>query len=87
MAYAVTFKASALKQVEKLPRATARRVMDRTTALSGNPRPAGSVKLAGGGDLWRLRVGDYRIVYLIDDAGQKVDVRIVAHRRDVYRGL
>ena len=44
-------------------------------------------KLQGAGNLWRVRVGDYRIVYAIDDDGQTVDVRIVAHRREVYRDM
>jgi len=44
------------------------------------------VKLSGPAGLWRIRVGDYRMVYFIDDAGQTVDIRIVAHRREVYRG-
>ncbi|GMV96890.1 MAG: type II toxin-antitoxin system RelE/ParE family toxin [Phycisphaerae bacterium] len=86
MAYAVTFKAGALRQLEKLPRITARRIVAKAASLSADPRPAGAVKLVGGG-LWRVRVGDYRIVYLIDDARRSVDVRIVAHRREVYRGM
>jgi mRNA interferase RelE/StbE len=45
------------------------------------------VKLAGTSGLWRVRVGDYRMVYLVDDQHRAVDIRIVAHRREVYRGL
>lgn len=47
----------------------------------------GSIKLSGADHLWRVRVGDYRIVYVIDDANKRVDVRIVAHRREVYRDV
>ena len=81
MAYAVSFKASALKRIEKLPKSIASRVLRKANALTDNPRPSGCTKLQGAGDLWRVRVGDYRIVYAIDDDGQTVDVRIVAHRR------
>jgi mRNA interferase RelE/StbE len=49
------------------------------------PRPAGCTKLAGTADGYRIRVGDYRIVYLIDDAAQIVTVTRVGHRREVYR--
>jgi len=55
--------------------------------LATNPRPSGAVKLAGSAGFWRIRVGDYRVVYHIDDTSQIVDIRIVAHCRDVYRGL
>jgi len=54
--------------------------------LSENPRPGGCKKLKGV-DLWPVRVGNYRIVYEVDDARKIVDLHIVAHRRDVYRGL
>jgi mRNA interferase RelE/StbE len=87
MAYTVTFKLSALKQLEKLPRAVAERILAKSASLADNPRPAGAVKLAGAGNLWRVRIGDYRVIYVIDDRGQTVDVRIVAHRREVYRGI
>ena len=52
--------------------------------LGINPRPAGSVKLAGRDD-FRIRVGDYRIVYAVDDAQALVIIARIAHRRDVYR--
>jgi mRNA interferase RelE/StbE len=87
MAYAVTFKASALKQVEKLPKSIANRIFAKAKGFADEPRPTGCVKLSGAGNLWRVRVGDYRIVYAIDDTGQIVDVRIVAHRREVYRDM
>ena len=87
MAYAVTFKASALKELENLPKAVAKAVFTKISALAANPRPPGCVKLKGGGSMWRIRVGDYRVVYRIDDAGEVVDIRIIAHRGDVYRRL
>ncbi len=53
-------------------------------ALADEPRPHGVVKLAGRDD-FRIRVGDYRIVYAVDDAERVVLVARIAHRRDVYR--
>ena len=87
MDYAVSFKASAAKELARLPTSIQRRVVEKATILGSTPRPAGAVKLEGGEGLWRIRIGDYRVVYLIDDKNRVVEVRIVAHRREVYRGL
>jgi mRNA interferase RelE/StbE len=87
MSYRVGFKASAEKSLDRLPKAIQARVIEKATALGHDPHPPGSTKLAGPSGLWRVRIGDYRIVYLIDDDQQMVDVRIIAHRRDVYRGM
>jgi mRNA interferase RelE/StbE len=86
MAYQVTFKASALKSLESIPKQTRRRLFDTAAKLHDEPRPGGAIKLKGSA-LWRIRVGDYRILYLIDDDKGKVDVQIIAHRREVYRDL
>ncbi len=56
-------------------------------ALADNPRPTGSLKLAGATNLYRVRVGAYRVVYAIDDQRSLVEITIVAHRRESYRGL
>ncbi|MBI4579691.1 MAG: type II toxin-antitoxin system RelE/ParE family toxin [Planctomycetes bacterium] len=61
--------------------------MDRLARIEASPRAPGSVKLAGTKSTYRVRVGDWRIVYEIDDGRQTVFVTIVAHRREVYRGL
>ena len=87
MAYRVTFKASAEKSLQKLHRSLQARIIAKAHALAHDPRPSGCVKLSGADSFWRVRVGDWRIVYLIDDPGQLVDIRIIAHRREVYRGL
>ena len=87
MSYRVSFKASADKAMDTLPKAIQARIVEKAMALGDDPRPLGSVKLAGASGLWRVRVGDYRLAYLIDDERQTVDIRIVAHRREVYRGL
>jgi mRNA interferase RelE/StbE len=84
VAYDVSFKASALKEAEKLPKAVRLAVAAKAESLANNPRPVGCAKLAGATNLWRVRVGNYRIVYAISDKDETVEVRIVAHRRDVY---
>ena len=63
------------------------RLVEKACTLADNPRPPGAVKLVGASGLWRVRVGDYRVVYLVDDQNRTIDVRIVAHRREVYREL
>jgi mRNA interferase RelE/StbE len=87
MSYRVSFKASADKALDKLPKAIAARIIEKAIALGDDPRPSGCVKLAGGSEMWRVRIGGYRMAYMIDDGRQTVDIRIVAHRREVYRGL
>jgi mRNA interferase RelE/StbE len=67
-----------------LPKKVITRMMPRLEHLESAPRPPGCKKLKGGDNEWRIRVGDYRIVYVIDDAARTVDVTRIAHRRDVY---
>lgn len=60
-------------------------MMPRLEHLAGAPRPPGCKKLKGGDNEWRIRVGDYRIVYEVDDAAKTVDVTRIAHRREAYK--
>ena len=85
--YTVTFAPPPGKELEQLSNPTAVRILEKVEALSQNPRPPGRIKLRGQRNLWRLRVGDYRMVYAINDAAGTVDVSIVRHRREVYRDL
>jgi len=85
--YSVSFVRSARKELGRLPSDVAERILAKVEALSVNPRPSGVIKLQGQKNLWRLRVGDYRVVYSIDDFSRTVDVAVVRHRRDVYRDL
>jgi mRNA interferase RelE/StbE len=63
------------------------RVIQRLESLQETPRPSGARKLATTESTYRIRIGDYRVVYEINDAEQTVFVTIIAHRREVYRGL
>lgn len=83
--YAISFARSARKQLQVLDRALALRIIGRIESLAVTPRPVGCVKLEGGSRLWRIRVGDYRVIYEIDDHRRRVDVSAVRHRRDAYR--
>ena len=83
--YRVVFTRSARKELESLPGTIAARIVATSERLAAEPRPTGARKLRGGADLWRVRVGDYRVVYAINDADRVVDVRVVRHRKDAYR--
>jgi mRNA interferase RelE/StbE len=83
--YAVTFARSARRELEDLQPRDIDRVLARIEALAGQPRPSGAKKLQGAQQLWRIRVGDHRVVYTIDDRKRGVDIIRIRHRRDVYR--
>jgi mRNA interferase RelE/StbE len=82
--YFLEIKQSAQKELDALDDSIFTRIDQRILALAVNPRPAGCKKLKGYKDLWRLRVGDYRVIYAIDDAAKKIYVTRIAHRREVY---
>lgn len=83
--YALEFRPAALRQLRKLPRDALQRIRAATEGLCVEPRPEGAAKLAGTQDLWRIRVGDYRVVYVIADDVLVVTVVRAGHRREVYR--
>ena len=82
--YSVALSASAAKELKKLSGNLVARIVPRLENLASNPRPPGCKKLQGGDREWRIRVGDYRIVYTVDDAKQLVEVTRVRHRSEVY---
>jgi mRNA interferase RelE/StbE len=82
--YEVLIKRSAVKEIEGLPQNYRQRITRRISGLSSNPRAPGCEKLSGE-DKYRLRQGDYRIVYSINDDARQVTVVKIAHRGDVYR--
>jgi mRNA interferase RelE/StbE len=83
--YRVTLRASAEKELRALATKAIARIVPRLERLASVPRPPGCKKLKGGDNEWRIRVGDYRIVYVIDDTAKIVDVTHIAHRREVYQ--
>jgi len=82
--YVVEIKPSARRELENLSDSLITRLVPKIEALAANPRPSGCRKLRGYKDFWRVRVGDYRVVYIIDDDRKVVSVTRIAHRRDVY---
>lgn len=82
--YVVEVKPSARKELEALSNNVLTRVVRKMESPSHNPRPAGCKKLKGYKDQWRIRVGDWRVVYIIDDGPKLVSVTRIAHRREVY---
>lgn len=83
--YDVVLTSSAEKELRKLSRQLIARIVPRLETLASNPRPSGCKKLQGGDREWRIRVGDYRLVYTIDDAKLLVEVTRIRHRSDVYQ--
>jgi mRNA interferase RelE/StbE len=82
--YRITIKKSAAKELEALPKKDLQRIIKRIQTLAQNPRPDGSQKLSGK-EQYRIRQGDYRIVYSIKDKDSLVDIFKIGHRREIYR--
>ena len=83
--YEIVFARSARKELQALPYTVAERVLEKVELLALNPRPSGCKKLRGHSSLWRIRVGEYRVIYSIDDDNRIVDVSVVRHRSEAYR--
>jgi mRNA interferase RelE/StbE len=83
--YEVAYTPSAAKQIHKLDRVARDRVLRTVQILRGTPRPPRAIRLAGSKELWRVRTGDYRIIYCLEDDRLLVVVVKVGHRGDVYR--
>ena len=81
--YEVVIGKAVIKQLQKVPSADYKRIKAALTGLSSNPRPKGYLKLKGR-DAYRIRVGDYRIIYEIKDNQLLVIIITIAHRKDVY---
>jgi mRNA interferase RelE/StbE len=86
MPYRITILPRARRELAKLPANIAERVARAVDALEHQPRPPGCKKLAGKEDLWRIRVGEYRVVYQIRDAELLLLVVRIGHRRGIYKG-
>lgn len=86
--YRVVVKPAADKELDRISGGDVRQsILKRIFALGANPRPAGMEPIKGSDKTYRIRVGDYRVVYTLDDAAATVTVTRIGHRKDVYRGL
>ncbi|MBX2977836.1 MAG: type II toxin-antitoxin system RelE/ParE family toxin [Flavobacteriales bacterium] len=85
MSYQVTFKRSAERELARLREPQRSRVLAAIGGLRTNPRPHGSIKLKGATNVHRIRVGDHRVLYVIEDEVRIVTIEHVGDRKDVYR--
>ena len=85
--FKISFARTARKELENLPIAIADRALSRIEKLAANPRPRGATKLRGRKNLWRIRIGDYRVIFSIDDKSEEIDITHIRHRREVYRNV
>lgn len=83
--YRIEWKRSATKELKRLSRDVIPRVLQAVEDLASAPYPPGAVKLRGTDHTYRLRVGDYRILYLVEEAVLRIEIVRVRHRSDVYR--
>ncbi len=81
--YKILIKPSAVKELERIPKKVAGLIIKKIRALSQNPRPIGCQKLSGQ-ERYRIRQGDYRVVYGIDDKNALIEIVKIAHRKEVY---
>ncbi|MBE8986587.1 type II toxin-antitoxin system RelE family toxin [Nostoc sp. LEGE 12450] len=85
MSYAIAISKSVQKQIDNLPNDVIERVIEKIQNLALQPRPDGIVKLKGSDNEYRIRIGDYRVRYEIDDESQLIQILQCKHRKDVYR--
>ena len=85
MNYHVNITPTAVKERKRLDTITRKRIDKALQRLLQNARPSGAKKLSGSTYNWRIRVGDYRILYEVDDKGRLITIWRIAHRREVYR--
>jgi mRNA interferase RelE/StbE len=83
--YEVYLERAAERDLRRLSVENFRRIASRIKRLAGDPRPSGCRKITGSESDWRIRVGDYRVIYEIDDKARSVKVMRVRHRREAYR--
>jgi mRNA interferase RelE/StbE len=83
--YSITFARTARKEIQTLDSSVAKRVLSKIEALQKAPRPAGVVKIQGAEHLWRIRIGDWRVIYQVLDGERRVDIVAIRHRSDAYR--
>ncbi len=85
MSYSIVISKSVQKQINDLPSQIRNRIIEKIQSLAQEPRPSGVVKLKGSGKEYRIRIGDYRVRYEIEDSSQIIRLLQCKHRRDVYR--
>ena len=85
--FSIAFKPSVEKDLRRIPSEIVKRALERIEALKSTPFPQQSAKLSGAERLYRIRIGDYRIVYEVETKEKKITIHYVRHRGEVYRGV
>lgn len=86
-AYKIIFDRDVERDLAKIPKKIVKVVLKKTLALGHQPNPSQSLKISGTDVLYRLRAGDYRILYSIDNRLKEITIYHIRHRKDVYRNL
>jgi mRNA interferase RelE/StbE len=87
LTYKVEISPSAKRQLATLPRKIQKQLSRRIDSLAINPKPSGIKRLQGNKELFRIRAGDYRVIYTVEDQRLTVLVIKIGHRREIYRGM
>ena len=85
MSYSIEFKPAALRQLRRISKENQKQIGQKIESLKQNPLPDGVKKLTGSNNLFRVRIGDYRIIYTIESEKFIVLIIAVGHRREIYR--
>jgi mRNA interferase RelE/StbE len=85
MNYQITFSRSARKELQKLEDTLLHKIFLKIENLTTNSKPVGCRKLQSYEDLWRIRIGDYRVLYSINETEKKIDIIAVRHRKEAYK--
>ena len=85
--YLIAFTRSARQELEAIESSLVKRIFAKIINLSKNPRPPGCRKIKEAENLWRLRVGDYRVIYSFNESDKLVDIIAIRHRSKAYEGL
>ena len=83
--YTIRFTRSARKELEALDASVVQRIFPKIELLATEPRPSGCRKLQGEENLWRIRAGDYRVIYTLYDKDRVIDIIAIRHRSEAYR--
>jgi len=83
--YEILWKGSVTKDLKKLPKGIIGKIINKIEKLKKDPLPEGCVKIRTTKTFYRLRVGDYRIVYQVDKPGKRVIIYYIRHRKDIYK--
>jgi len=83
--YEILLERRAEKDLKKLPSVLFQRIIEKIQPLAENPKPQGSRKITGSKNDWRIRIGDYRAIYEINEREKRVKIMLIRHRREAYR--